>query len=333
MAVIIGSARIDENGTAHGGRAGDQTGKEVSTQNWYLSSKGWRVFRAKDPAQAEKIAQAMQAACDNRHIGYDQYQRNTLYTEAAQYGYDVGKVTKDVETDCSALVRVCCAYAGILGLPSDFRTGNMPDNLTKTGAFVELTGSKYQEQSTYLRRGDILVTKTSGHTVVVLSDGSKAASEPRLPGGEPQPAPAVLTRILRRGCVGEDVRQLQAALIALGYGCGPDGADGDFGANTLAAVRRFQQAHGLEDDGEVGPLTWAALQAALAEVRPMDRRVRATGDVNIRSAPNTYGRILGVLKKGGTLPYQGQDSPEGWHLVEYRGENGWVSGKWSEVVA
>ena len=30
MAVKLGSARIDENGKAHGGQAGDQTGKEVS---------------------------------------------------------------------------------------------------------------------------------------------------------------------------------------------------------------------------------------------------------------------------------------------------------------
>ena len=60
MAVKIGSARIDENGKAHGGQPGDQTGKEVSTQSWYLSSKGWRVFRAKNPGVAEKIAQAME---------------------------------------------------------------------------------------------------------------------------------------------------------------------------------------------------------------------------------------------------------------------------------
>ena len=53
MAVKVGSARIDENGKAHGGKAGDQTGKEVSTQNWYLHSKGWRVFRAKNPSVAE----------------------------------------------------------------------------------------------------------------------------------------------------------------------------------------------------------------------------------------------------------------------------------------
>ena len=69
MAVKIGSARIDENGHAKGGRAGDQTGKEVSTQSWYLHKKGWRVFRAKNPGIAEKIAQDMQWACNNKNIG------------------------------------------------------------------------------------------------------------------------------------------------------------------------------------------------------------------------------------------------------------------------
>ena len=33
MAGIIGSARMDENGHAINGKAGDQTGQEVSTQS------------------------------------------------------------------------------------------------------------------------------------------------------------------------------------------------------------------------------------------------------------------------------------------------------------
>jgi lysozyme len=33
-----------------------------------------------------------------------------------------------------------------------------------------------------------------------------------------------------------------------------------FGKNTLAAVRRFQKASGLDDDGKVGTMTWKALQ-------------------------------------------------------------------------
>lgn len=172
MAVKIGSARIDENGKAKGGKAGDQTGKEVSTQNWYLHSKGWRVLRAIDPDRAKLIADDMQYACDNKHIGYDQGQRLTLYNEAKQYGFNCSKVTKNCETDCSALVRVCCAYAGIM--VSNFRTTNEANILLKSGYFVEMKGTKYQNSSDYLRRGDILVTKTQGHTVIVLTNGKYA---------------------------------------------------------------------------------------------------------------------------------------------------------------
>ena len=182
MAVTIVSARIDENGKAHGGKAGDQTKNEVSTQNWYLHSKGWRVFRCKDPAKAEKMAKNMKAAADNQNIGYDQWQRHTLYKAAKGVGFDMSKVKTKCETDCSALIRVALAGIGV-NVPEDFRTGNMPGYLQRSGAFTELTGDKYQKQSAYLKRGDILVTRTSGHTVMVLSNGSKA-------GAEPAPAPA-----------------------------------------------------------------------------------------------------------------------------------------------
>lgn len=174
--VKIGSARIDENGKAKGGKAGDQTGKEVSTQDWYKHAKGWRVFRAKDPNKANMIAQDMQWACDNKHIGYDQGQRLTLYNTAKEVGFNCKKVTTNCETDCSALVRVCCAYAGIT-LPN-FRTPTEPKALLNSGDFIEMVGSKYTDSSNYLKRGDILVTKTQGHTVVVLNDGKDAEPSP-----------------------------------------------------------------------------------------------------------------------------------------------------------
>lgn len=176
MAVKIGSARIDENGNAKGGKAGDQTGKEVSTQSWYKHSKGWRVFRAKNSACAEKIAWDMQAACDNKNIGYDQGQRNTLYNVAKEFGFNCKEVNKKCETDCSALVRVCCAYAGIM-LPN-FRTTTEPSILLNSGYFIEMKGKQYTDSSDYLMRGDILCTKTQGHTVIVLTDGSKVKPIP-----------------------------------------------------------------------------------------------------------------------------------------------------------
>lgn len=176
-AVMIGSARIDESGHATYGKAGDQTGKEVSTQEWYAHNKLWIALRAKDPEKREKIAYAMQRACDNPHIGYDQIQRYTAY-DWCKYNndgnFDPATITENVETDCSALVRLCMAYAGIF--VGDFYTGNEVAVLMATGAFERLTGSKYSDSPNWLKRGDILVTATKGHTVVVLSDGKYADS-------------------------------------------------------------------------------------------------------------------------------------------------------------
>ena len=330
MSVKIGSARIDENGKAHGGKAGDQNGRELSTQAWYLHSKGWRVFRAKNPAVAEKIAQCMERACKNEKIGYDQHQRNTLYDVAKTVGFDTAKVTKACETDCSALVRVCIAYAGITSLPSDFRTGNMPANLVKTGAFTELTGSKYQSQSTYLGRGDILVTKTSGHTVVVLTNG------PKFDGAIATARKYALgDRVIRYGCEGSDVKLLQEYLLKLGYDLGKYGSDGDFGDCTDLALRAFQQDVKLSVDGECGLKTLAALQKAveaLEDPKPSGRTVQISGgNCYVRTAPNTTGKILGVAHNGDRLPYGGEVSGNGWPLVQYGNQNGWVSGKYSKL--
>lgn len=176
MAVIIGSARIDEHGRTTGGAAGDQNnGKEVSTQSWYRHSKNWRVFRARRKTVAVKIAECMGYSCANNDIGYDQSGRNTLWDNVKDKNYDPRKTTKKVETDCSALVRLCCAYAGVV--LGNFTTSNEADVLTKSGQFVELKNTKYTAQSDYLRSGDILVTATKGHTAVVITDGSKAKND------------------------------------------------------------------------------------------------------------------------------------------------------------
>lgn len=175
MAVRIGHAAGDENSKVTGGQAGDQTKKEVSIRNYYINSKGWVVLRCKSAAKRERIAKAMEAACKNNNIGYDQSQRNTLFEEVKTKGFDPAKVTKKVEVDCSALVRVCIAYAyGADKTSSALRTVNLPDTLVNTGLFTKYTTAKYCKSSDYLKRGDILCTPVSGHTVVVLDDGPKA---------------------------------------------------------------------------------------------------------------------------------------------------------------
>lgn len=55
-----------------------------------------------------------------------------------------------------------------------------------------------------------------------------------------------------------EVKRLQTALNHQGF-CLV--ADGRFDRETESAVRRFQRQHGLQEDGVVGPATWAALTA------------------------------------------------------------------------
>lgn len=64
-----------------------------------------------------------------------------------------------------------------------------------------------------------------------------------------------------------DTAAVQTALSRLGHAPGP--IDGAWGARTKAAVIAFQRAKGLSPDGVVGPKTIAALQAAVAEMRPV----------------------------------------------------------------
>lgn len=66
-------------------------------------------------------------------------------------------------------------------------------------------------------------------------------------------------REISRGMTGEDVRAMQTLLILRGHRVGVDGADGDFGSNTAAALREFQRVSGLDTDGICGSQTWAKL--------------------------------------------------------------------------
>ena len=54
------------------------------------------------------------------------------------------------------------------------------------------------------------------------------------------------------------VRNIQAGLQRLGYDPGP--ADGHYGAQTEAAIRRFQQDNGLPIDGQPTVAVWQQIQ-------------------------------------------------------------------------
>ena len=64
---------------------------------------------------------------------------------------------------------------------------------------------------------------------------------------------------IRKGSKGSNVQECQEILDRLGFDLGSWGVDGDFGKDTLAAVKAFQKEYRLETDGIVGPKTWEKL--------------------------------------------------------------------------
>ena len=170
--VIIGSARIDERGKLSGGKAGDQKqtavpdyNGEVSLQYFYFHKKGWYIFRAKDPGVAKKLGAAMMTACNNNNIGYDQNNRLEIIKKGI-------RSTSKTECDCSSLVRACIIEA----------TGKDVGNFTTSTECAVLGASglfepkKQYKNGTKLCTGDILVTQSRGHTVIVV-DSSYSIEE------------------------------------------------------------------------------------------------------------------------------------------------------------
>lgn len=238
---IIGSARIDERGKAYGGQAGDQKQVaipdfkgEVSMQDFYVSPKGWIVARLKDDGQAMKCARRMETACNNKHLGYDQWQRDGVHTNGTAS-------KKDTEGDCSRLVGECIKEATGVDV-GNIRTITMEQTLKKhTDIFEPL---KQYKPGMTLYTGDILFTghlghPVSGHTVIVVSGKTRSKS-------------SIALYTLRKGSYGDEVLKLQKNLNSLGYKDDerkPLVEDGDFGAKTEQALKKFQKSAGIKIDG------------------------------------------------------------------------------------
>nr|DAT00196.1 MAG TPA: N acetylmuramidase [Caudoviricetes sp.] len=331
--VYIGGASIDERGKASGGQAGNQTGRELRKQAYYDHTKGWYVFRARNPLVREDIAVAMENSIANRNIGYDQLQNQTLWNQIKSKGYDPTRATTPCETDCARLVRVCVAYGfDQNGLDAstvpDWYTGTLPKLIMGLGEFVKYTDNKHCKGGRSLARGDILCTRSKGHTVVALNNGD-------LFDGTVEPEDIPLgSRILRDGDEGTDVEALQIRLDAAGYD--PGEIDGIFGPNTEAAVRALQKDAGILVDGEFGPDSYAALlalevddDAPEAEDRPATGNVLISGgDAYLRTGPGKNYPKAGVAENGDRFTYANEDE---WVPVLVGGRILWVSGKYAKV--
>ncbi len=232
------------------------------------------------------VQRAIQIANDDSH-GYSMQNRD---------GYP--------DYDCSSLVCHVVQEAGIPVMENGASyTGNMREAFLKSG-FVPVKVNLATCDG--MKRGDILLNDQShtaiyiGNRQIVQAGGPNGHPEPGDQTGEEikvmnyynfpwsvvlrypyddgntdliEPdAPYVpehtnhedYPEIIRYGDWGDEVAEIQKKLKVLGYYKGE--LDGRFGDQTLSAVMKFQEKNRLAMDGEVGPLTKAALEERYAEV-------------------------------------------------------------------
>lgn len=171
MSVKIGHASISEKGTIYGTK-GDSTKKEVCTRTWYSLPWDFMAIHP-DATVREKHAAAIEAACANDNIGYGQYDRNTLNDLAKKVNYNLAKITKKCNCDCSSLQNVCAIASGAKKVTygsNGWTTRNMKSHL-KAAGYIIIDDKAYLKSAVYCVRGAIYVT-AGNHTVTALGNGS-----------------------------------------------------------------------------------------------------------------------------------------------------------------
>ena len=251
---MISNSGKDEKGKYNGGVAGDQGG-EWNIINWY--NRPWNcILRHPDEKVRKKLAELARKSALNNMIGYDQYQRNTFWTQLQMVNYDPAKIKTACEADCSAgVIAIVKAVGYLFGLSAlqnvnATYTGNMRAGF-KAAGFEVLTASKYLGSDAYLLPGDILLNDAA-HTAINLDKGSKAVES-----SVSEKATVNITMpILKKGMTGTAVIVWQTILCEAGY---ETDIDGSFGPDCEAKTIQFEKNMGITDSPhQVGPMAWAA---------------------------------------------------------------------------
>lgn len=171
-------ASIDEHGKISGGSSGDQTGKEVCVRSWY--SKPWnKVLRYKDSSVAKKVSQIGKKLANSNLVGYDQYNRNSLYQTLKKHNFDVDAYIangKKTETDCSAFQYACwCCLVPSMRSDSNAPTTSTWASFASKHGFTVFTNSSYTASSSKLIDGDICLSEAH-HVVGVCDVGNSTSS-------------------------------------------------------------------------------------------------------------------------------------------------------------
>ena len=116
-------------------------------------------------------------------------------------------------------------------------------------------------------------------------------------------APAYGVECLVKGDSGEKVKDMQTKLIKVGYSCGKKGADGLFGDDTEKALKKFQADYKLTVDGQYGPQSKAALEAAY------EKKVKAEKPAEQETGKQETAGSITAPKSSSKFAVSGSGSP------------------------
>ena len=132
---------------------------------------------------------------------------------------------------------------------------------------------------------------------------------------------------LKIGSKGDAVKKMQELLIANGYNCGSDGADGVFGNETHMALLNFQTAHNLTPDGVYGEKSKAVLEGLKVEEKKFPFKLTTIKTAAIRSGASKKKNILIKVPKNTTLKIISEKTNGAgnlWYKVKYENIKGWT---------
>ena len=158
-------------------KAGDQTGNEVSTSDFYKYPWGV-MLRYYNWEIAEKASQIAVKLANSNLVGYDQSQRNTLYQALKKYDFNVDAYItsgEKTETDCSAFIYACfcCLIPDMRSDANAPRTATMRE-FFKSHGFIEYTDAEHLNSTGKLLAGDIEVAE--GNHTCMAYDTNKITS-------------------------------------------------------------------------------------------------------------------------------------------------------------
>lgn len=324
----ISNSGGDEKKGTKGGKAGDQTGKEWQLKKWY--NRPWTcVLRWPDIKVGTLIAQLSIDAALNNLIGYDQYQRNTYWTQLKKANYRPSQIKTACEEDCTAGVNANVHAAGyLLGIQSiqkipatGIRSTNMRSHFKKAG-FQVLTDKKYLTGYQYLLPGDILLYDDH-HAAANVTAGKKVTYTYE----------DVLGRL-----DGADKKEYSVSDYLIVKGKYYVRVDADTKAAAITTANKGDRLPYLDEtkNGWYKVLAgdqegWISSKAGTLEHVATDYIKVRHGNYYVREDANKDAQAFAIVKEGEHIPYVGE-TKNGWYKVITNNKTGWLSIKAGDIV-